>query len=62
VVTLATAHAAKFDDAVERATGVRPSLPSRVGDLFAREEQCTDLPGEYDAIAAFVAERATPSS
>jgi threonine synthase len=62
VVTLATAHAAKFDDAVERATGVRPSLPSRVGDLFAREEQCTDLPGDYEAIAAFVAERATPSS
>ncbi|HWK36905.1 threonine synthase, partial [Sphingomonas sp.] len=27
VVTLATAHAAKFGDAVERATGVRPSLP-----------------------------------
>ena len=31
VVTLATAHPAKFGDAVERATGVRPTLPGRVG-------------------------------
>jgi threonine synthase len=62
VVTLATAHPAKFGDAVERATGVRPPLPSRVGDLFAREESCTYLPGSYDAIAAYVAEHATPSS
>ena len=60
VVTLATAHAAKFRDAVERATGMRAALPNRVGDLFAREEACTDLPGEYDAVAAFVAGRATP--
>ncbi|MEM6267693.1 MAG: threonine synthase, partial [Pseudomonadota bacterium] len=38
LVTLATAHPAKFRDASERATGVRPSLPPRVGDLFGREE------------------------
>ncbi len=61
VVTLATAHPGKFRDAVERATGVRPSLPSRVGDLFAREEACTELPGDYDAIAQFIAARATRS-
>src|SRR6187455_115291 len=36
VVTLATAHPGKFRDAVERATGHRPSLPTRVGDLFDR--------------------------
>jgi threonine synthase len=62
VVTLATAHPAKFPDAVERATGQRPPLPARVGDLFDREERYTELPGEYDAVAAYVAERATPSS
>ncbi|KAK0348294.1 hypothetical protein LTR94_037818, partial [Friedmanniomyces endolithicus] len=39
MVTLATAHPAKFRDAVERATGVRPALPARVGDLFQREER-----------------------
>jgi threonine synthase len=60
MVTLATAHPAKFADAVERATGVRPPLPSRVGDLFARQESCVDLPGDYAAVAAYVAEHATP--
>jgi threonine synthase len=62
VVTLATAHPAKFPDAVERATGHRPSLPARVGDLFEREERLDDLPGEYDAVAAYVATRATPKA
>ncbi|MEK7342990.1 MAG: threonine synthase [Pseudomonadota bacterium] len=60
VVTLATAHPAKFRDAVERATGVRPPLPGRVGDLFAREESYAKLPGTFDAVTAYVAERATP--
>ncbi|HAD15741.1 MAG TPA: threonine synthase [Erythrobacter sp.] len=50
VVTLATAHPAKFPDAVERSTGTRPSLPARVGDLFAREEAYTELPGTYEAV------------
>ena len=50
VVTLATAHPAKFPDAVERATGTRPSLPPRVGDLFAREEAYTELAGAYEAV------------
>ena len=62
VVTLATAHPAKFPDAVERATGSRPSLPNRVGDLFERIEALVELPGDYDAVARFVAERATPST
>ena len=62
VVTLATAHAAKFPEAVERATGHRPLLPDRIGDLFEREERCTDLPGDYDAVAAFIAAHATPKA
>ena len=62
MVTLATAHPAKFPDAVERATGQRPQLPARVGDLFDREERYAELPVNYDAIAAYVAEHATPSS
>ncbi len=55
VVTLATAHPAKFADAVERATGRRPGLPARVGDLFEREERLVELPNGYAAIARFVA-------
>ncbi len=62
VVTLATAHPAKFRDAVERATGFRPHLPARVGDLFSREEAYTELPGDYAAVAEFVSTNATPSS
>ena len=62
VVTLATAHPAKFRDAVERATGVRPHLPARVGDLFQREERYVELAGDYAEVAAFVAERATPAA
>lgn len=60
VVTLATAHPGKFRDAVERATGVRPALPSRVGALFEREESFDVLPVELAAVTAYIAERATP--
>lgn len=62
VVTLATAHPAKFRDAVERATGSRPTLPSRVANLFEREERFETVPATKDAVAAYVAERATPRS
>lgn len=58
VVTLATAHPAKFPDAVERATGLRPSLPARVAQLFDREERFDVLPGEYEAVRDFVLARA----
>ena len=50
MVTLATAHPAKFPDAVERATGMRPSLPTRVGNLFDREERFIVLPSDYVAV------------
>jgi threonine synthase len=62
VVTLATAHPAKFPDAVERATGQRPGLPARVGDLFVREERFAELPGDYAAVADYVTSHAVPRS
>jgi threonine synthase len=58
VVTLATAHPAKFGDAVERATGVRPALPARMGDLFERHERYDTLPGSFEAVTGYIAERA----
>jgi threonine synthase len=58
VVTLATAHPAKFRDAVERATGQRPHLPARIGGLFEREEQYETLPATLGAVEAYIAERA----
>ena len=60
VVTLATAHPAKFRDAVERASGQRPILPSRIGDLFEREERMVELPGDYSALADYIAAHAVP--
>ena len=61
VVTLATAHPAKFRDAVERATGSRPSLPSRIGSLFEREERFDTLPATIEAIRDYVSARAVPT-
>ena len=61
VITLATAHPAKFRDAVERASGIRPSLPARVQGLFDRAERYDTLPAEIGAIEAYIAERARPA-
>jgi threonine synthase len=58
IVTLATAHPAKFGDAVERATGVRPVLPARVGDLFERAEKYETLPATFEAVTDFIAKTA----
>lgn len=53
-VVLATAHPAKFPDAVERAIGRRPALPDRMGDLFDRRERVTRLPNDLATVEAFV--------
>ncbi|HJO75461.1 MAG TPA: threonine synthase [Rhodospirillales bacterium] len=58
MIALATAHPAKFPDAVEAATGVRPALPAHLADLHERQERCTVLPNDFDAVATFVTERA----
>ncbi len=54
MVALATAHPAKFPDAVESATGVRPVLPERLGDVFERPERCVRLPNDLLAVQAHV--------
>ncbi len=46
VITLATAHPAKFPDAVEKACGVRPPLPHHMADLYDREERVARLPND----------------
>ncbi|WP_376877037.1 threonine synthase [Albirhodobacter sp. R86504] len=57
MVTLATAHPAKFPDAVEAATGIRPALPERMGDLFDRPERVTRVPNDLSALEALIQER-----
>jgi len=54
VVALATAHPAKFPDAVERATGLRPALPPHLADLMHRPERLTRLPNDPAAIETFI--------
>ena len=63
MVALATAHPAKFPDAVERATGIRPALPAPLAGLIDRRERITTLPNDVGAVARFVrahARRAQP--
>ena len=50
LVTLATAHPAKFPDAVEAATGVVPALPARYADLMTRTERCTGVDNDLAAV------------
>ena len=54
MVTLGTAHAAKFPDAVEEATGHRPALPPRMADLYDRPERLVTLPNDLAALEAHI--------
>ncbi len=58
IVTLATAHPAKFPDAMVEATGVKPELPKHMQDLYEREERYTILPNDTMAVAAFIRDHA----
>ncbi len=57
LVSLATAHPAKFPDTVERATGVRPQLPARCADMFSRPEKFDTLPADVEAVKRYIRER-----
>jgi threonine synthase len=54
MIAMATAHPAKFPDAMERATGSRPPLPPRLADLYDRPEIFTRLPNDLAKIQAQV--------
>jgi threonine synthase len=57
VVSIATAHPAKFAEAIERAIGVRPALPGRLAGLMQARERAAELPNELKAVEAFIAGR-----
>jgi threonine synthase len=57
VVCAATAHPAKFPDAVEAAVGIRPELPARLADLFERPERFERVPSDLGALEALVRAR-----
>jgi threonine synthase len=54
MIALATAHPAKFPDAVKAACGVEPKLPDWLGDLSRRAERFTELPVDQAAVEKFV--------
>jgi len=57
MVTLATAHPAKFPAAVEESCGQHPALPNRMADLYDRPERVTEVANDLAAIEALIHER-----
>lgn len=53
MICLATAHPAKFPDAVKAASGVHPELPNHLSDLYEREEKYTEL-ADGDAVKGYI--------
>ncbi len=58
VISLATAHPAKFADAVEKASGIRPPLPAHLSDLLERPERYDVLDNDPDIVKRHIRERA----
>jgi threonine synthase len=54
MIILATAHPAKFPEAVEAACGVKAPLPPWLADLATRAERLTALPAEPSAVERFI--------
>jgi threonine synthase len=54
MVVLSTAHPAKFPDAVEKASGIRPGLPDWLMDLGSRRERVTVLPPDLSAVESHI--------
>lgn len=50
MVAVATAHPAKFPDAIKQATGILPPLPLAMADLYERKENYQILPADLQAI------------
>jgi threonine synthase len=56
MITLATAHPAKFPDAVEQATGERPELPEWAKPILKRKETYKVLPADLEAVEEAIAD------
>jgi threonine synthase len=58
MIALATAHAAKFPDAVRKATGMAPQLPPRLAGVLKKPERVTTLANDATAVESFIAAHA----
>ncbi len=54
MISLATAHPAKFPEAVAKACGIRPELPPRLSDLLSAREKFSVLPNDAEAVKSFI--------
>ncbi|WP_274630704.1 threonine synthase [Arvimicrobium flavum] len=54
MIVLGTAHPAKFPDAVEAASGVKPRLPEWLADLMERHEKFTVLPSDLQKVEEYI--------
>ena len=54
IISLATAYPSKFPDAVEEASGISPTLPSHLSDLYEREESYEILPNDEGAVKSYI--------
>jgi threonine synthase len=61
IVCLATAHPAKFGEAVVSATGCEPQLPPVYADLMERETRLVTLPATAQAVRQLIEEQARTS-
>lgn len=59
MITLATAHPAKFPDAVDQAIGVRPELPPHMARLFDLPERLDRVENDNEALKSLILERRT---
>ncbi|WP_189426352.1 threonine synthase [Devosia pacifica] len=57
MITLSTAHPAKFPEAVSKASGVSPALPPALADLHEREERLSVLPNDQKQVEDFILAR-----
>ncbi|WP_169567789.1 threonine synthase [Sneathiella limimaris] len=58
MVTLSTAHPAKFPAAVEKASGIYPELPAHMQDLFDRPERLDALPNDLETVQNYISGKA----
>lgn len=54
MIVLSTAHPAKFPDAVEAASDVRPPLPEHLADLFDRPEKFEVCANDFDTVRGLI--------
>ena len=61
MITLATAHPAKFPDAVSAASGICPSLPKQMQDIMTKDQRMTVLENDVAAVQNYIEENSRAS-